>query len=636
MNEENKNGAGQRTPADKAQKKQERRNIRQQKRIRRKHIWETVCYMLRVAVTQKPALLLCYLVLFLNRLGQKVTVVLFPKFLIDELMLVIEGAPAREHIRMIILWTVLICGINFLCSLLNSLTNQTMNVISVEFDLYFNIKLSEKAMNLDFEQTEDPEVLNRQQRAREGISWYSGGVCGILNNFFDLISHIVVLLGVGVIVLITCPLLLPAQILSLFLISWFNAKNNSLEVFFYGQLGKINRSFSYYLFEMPNFQYGKDIRLYDSSDMIVQRGSRLTDELVDNIRTMSVKERKNSWYMDVINSLRDAFSYFYIGWLALKKIISIGDFAMCVSSASELYQGMFGIVRSTQELVKRGEYAYRFLEYINYPDALEKGTLPVSDTSEHVIEFDNVSFKYPRAEDYVLKNINLTIRSGEHLSVVGLNGAGKTTFIKLLCRFYDVTEGAIKIDGVDIREYSEEEYHKLFSVVFQDFKLFAFSLKENIVFDDICTQEELSRHLEMSGLSEDVDKLPKGEDTILYKSFDEDGVELSGGQQQKTAICRALYKNAPIVILDEPTAALDPIAEYDIYRKFDLLVGGKTAIYISHRLSSCKFCDKIAVFADKTIAEYGTHNELVKKAGGIYSEMFATQAQYYVDEAAKA
>lgn len=215
--------------------------------------------------------------------------------------------------------------------------------------------------------------------------------------------------------------------------------------------------------------------------------------------------------------------------------------------------------------------------------------------------------------------------------MVGLNGAGKTTFIKLLCRLYDVTEGEILIDGVNIKEYSEEEYRKLFAVVFQDFELFAFSLKENIAFGEDAKEEEICRALSLAGFYEDAQKLPEGLDTILYKSFDEKGTELSGGQQQKTAIARALYKDAPIVILDEPTAALDPVAEYDIYRHFDTLVGGKTAIYISHRLSSCKFCDQIAVFAENTIKEYGTHDELIEKTDGIYAELFAAQAQYYVE-----
>ena len=247
----------------------------------------------------------------------------------------------------------------------------------------------------------------------------------------------------------------------------------------------------------------------------------------------------------------------------------------------------------------------------------------------HVIEFKNVSFKYPRSENYVLRNVSIKIQSGEHLSIVGLNGAGKTTFIKLLCRMYDVTEGEILIDGVNIKEYSDEEYRKLFAVVFQDFKLFAFSLKENIVLGGEYDEDRFTESLKMSGLYEDAMKLEQGADTMIFKSYDEHGTELSGGQQQKTAICRALYKDAPIVILDEPTAALDPMAEYEIYRKFNDLVGGKTAIYISHRLSSCKFCDKIAVFSDDTIKEYGTHDELANIENGIYARMYSVQAKYY-------
>ena len=184
---------------------------------------------------------------------------------------------------------------------------------------------------------------------------------------------------------------------------------------------------------------------------------------------------------------------------------------------------------------------------------------------------------------------------------------------------------------MNIKEYSEEEYRRLFSVVFQDFQLFAFSLRENIAFGEQPDDKELERVLKLAGLWEDAQKLPNGLDTMLYKSFDENGTDLSGGQRQKTAIARALYRNAPVVILDEPTAALDPVAEYEIYRQFNTLVGGKTAVYISHRLSSCKFCDRIVVFADDTIKENGTHEQLVGIDGGIYAGMFAEQAKYYAE-----
>jgi ATP-binding cassette subfamily B protein/ATP-binding cassette subfamily C protein len=224
--------------------------------------------------------------------------------------------------------------------------------------------------------------------------------------------------------------------------------------------------------------------------------------------------------------------------------------------------------------------------------------------------------------------VSLIIRSGEKLSIVGQNGAGKTTFIKLLCKLYEPQEGEIRINGVNIREYSREEYNRLLAVVFQDFKLFSFSVKENISFYHNSEERKLYHALEKAGLKDRIDKLEQGIETSIYKNFDKEGVELSGGENQKMAIARAIYKDSPIVILDEPTAALDPYAEFEIYTRFNELVSNKTAIYISHRLSSCRFCDHIAVFDHGELVEYGTHKELEGK-NGLYSKMWHTQAQYY-------
>ena len=284
-----------------------------------------------------------------------------------------------------------------------------------------------------------------------------------------------------------------------------------------------------------------------------------------------------------------------------------------------------------QDIEKRSSYAYEIVKFMEYPPYMEKGERKIENLDGgHTIEFRNVGFSYPGTGVKVLDNVSITLHSGEKLSVVGLNGAGKTTFIKLLCRLYDADSGEILLDGVNIREYDYDEYMKLFSVVFQDFRLLAFSVDDNILLGRSEPPETVDGLLEKVGLDEKVKSLPNGHDTMMFKQFDKEGVELSGGEQQKLAIARALYKNAPVVILDEPTAALDPVAEYEIYKRFDELVGGKTGIYISHRLSSCKFCDRIAVFSEGTIKEYGTHDELLRKKDGIYSEMFTAQAQYYI------
>lgn len=593
-------------------------------------VGETLKFMLKTVRREKPSLFLIYALQFVVQFVPQMVQIILPKFLIDELVLILGGAPAQEHLPKAALYAGLIVGIGLLSNLLQNLAIQLIDVIREWFNQYFETELSKHTMSMDFEHTENPEALDKLAKAKDGMSWYSGGVVGVLDQLYSLIKNAAVLCGVTVLIIFTCPLLLPVQIISLVLITLFNAKNNKIEEENFLKLSKMNRVWGYVFYQLSDFRYGKDIRLYNSADMMCGKADEFSDKQINIWKGQQRSMRPFDWGKDIVNAFRDGISYFYIGFLAVTKAITIGDFSMCVSSAASLYWSLFYIVSSVQELRKRCRYAHRYLEFTAYPAAMEKGTKPV-ENGEHTIEFVNVSFKYPRTEKYVLRDVNITIRSGEHLSVVGLNGAGKTTFIKLLCRLYDVTEGEILVDGVNIKEYSEEEYRRLFAVVFQDFRLFAFSLRENISLADEADDKRIEEVLKLSGLYDDAQKLEHGLDTTLFKSFDENGTELSGGQQQKTAISRALYRNAPIVILDEPTAALDPVAEYDIYRQFNSLVGGKTAIYISHRLSSCKFCDKIAVFADDTIKEYGTHDELVDLPDGIYAQMFSAQAQYYVN-----
>ncbi|MGN0602515.1 MAG: ABC transporter ATP-binding protein [Oscillospiraceae bacterium] len=600
------------------------------RKVKDNTVGETLLFMLKTVRKEKPSFFFIYMLKFAAEFVPTMFAIILPKYLIDELVLIMVGEPAESHLPKIILYAGLIIGIALLANMLQNLANQLIDVQREWFNQYFETELSRHTMAMDFEHTEDPEALDKLAKAKDGMSWYSGGVVGVLDQVYNIIKNIAVLCGVTVLIIITCPWLIPVQLISLVLITIFNAKNNKIEAEGFMQLSKMNRIWGYVFYQLSDFRYGKDIRLYDSADMMCEKAESFSDKQVECWKGQQRKMRPNNMLINAVNALRDGMSYFYIGFLAVTKAITIGDFQMCINSASKLYWSLYDIVFSVQELHKRCSYAHRYLEFTAYPAAMPKGTKSVKD-GEHTIEFSHVSFKYPRSENYVLRDINITIKSGEHLSVVGLNGAGKTTFIKLLCRLYDVTEGEILVDGVNIKEYSEEEYRRLFAVVFQDFQLFAFSLRENIALADTPDDERINEVLKLSGFYDDAQKLEHGLDTTLFKAFDEKGTELSGGQQQKTAISRALYRNAPVVILDEPTAALDPVAEYDIYRQFNSLVGGKTAIYISHRLSSCKFCDKIAVFADDTIKEYGTHDELAVKPNGIYAEMFSAQAQYYVN-----
>lgn len=284
------------------------------------------------------------------------------------------------------------------------------------------------------------------------------------------------------------------------------------------------------------------------------------------------------------------------------------------------------------------EYFSILFGYLNLDAGKYRGTLPVEkrDDNEYEFEFKNVSFKYPKTEKYVLKNINLKFKIGKRLAIVGMNGSGKTTLIKLLIRLYDVTDGEILLNGINIKKYDYAEYLSLFSVVFQDFKLFSFSLAENVAASETYDAAKLKAVLKKCGLAETVKNFPYGVDTYLYKNYEEDGIEISGGEAQKIAMARALYKDAPFIILDEPTAALDPISEYEIYSHFDEITGSKTAVFISHRLSSCRFCSEIAVFDEGALVQLGSHETLLQDKSGKYAELWNAQAQYYKPEEAEA
>lgn len=588
-------------------------------------------YMLKIAKQERPILFFAYFLFFAVEIIRNATNILLPKLILDELFFIYNGEDVSVHLKKVIIFAAATVFSHFFANIIMGIANRIRNLCAEWFDEYFQVVVNERIMKLDFEQTEDPEVLNQMNKAKEGMSWYSGNVCGILNQFFDIINFVAVLISVVVILFVTVPMVIPIQIVCIALLIFFSKKIREIELKSFQGLSKSNRIFGYLFIQLSDFHYGKDIRMYNSSDLFSKRSSEHLNDQIKIWTNQAEGTQKQQFCMNIVSACTNFLAYSYIGVKTVKRLISLGDFSMCISSCNTMNSRCQDIVNRYQEILKRVSYANEFLKFMEYPCAISKGTKDVDLSKNHEIEFKNVYFKYPRSENYILKNINLKITSGQHLAVVGLNGAGKTTFIKLLCRLYDVTEGEILIDGINIKEYKDDEYRKLFAVVFQDFKLFRFTLRENITFSQSTeSDEKLYDVLQQAGLAEDVEKLPKKAGTWLWKSFDKKGVEFSGGQQQKVAIARALYKDSPIVILDEPTAALDPIAEADIYSRFNTtLAGGKTAIYISHRLSSCKFCDNIAVFSEGTIKEFGNHNQLMKLENGVYHQMFTTQAKQY-------
>lgn len=512
--------------------------------------------------------------------------------------------------------------------------NSTLSVQLEKYaDFFLNdssVEISRRCMELDFALTENKEALDQIKKAREGLNW-SGGVHEIAKAFFGIISNGLRIFGAAAVLAVNAPWLLLLIAVLLTASTLINRKKNDIDIKNFTELSGINRIFGHICWEMEDFRYGKDIRLYGAAGMMIEKASQQINRLNDYWKRINDKKFPLNILDIIVTAARDFGTYLYLGFLAITGKITIGTFSQLLTAGGSLNTALQGMVFGFQDIVKRSSYAYEIVKFMEYPPYMEKGNRRIENPEGgHTIEFRNVSFTYPGTDVQVLKNTSITLRSGERLSVVGLNGAGKTTFIKLLCRLYDVTEGEILLDGVNIRDYDYEEYMKLFSVVFQDFRLLAFSVRDNVLLENDEPEETVDSLMEKVGLSEKIKSLPNGRDTMMFKQFDKEGVELSGGEQQKLAIARALYKDAPVVILDEPTAALDPVAEYEIYKRFDELVGGKTAVYISHRLSSCKFCDKIAVFSEGTVKEYGTHDQLLRLKDGIYAEMFKAQAQYYI------
>lgn len=332
-----------------------------------------------------------------------------------------------------------------------------------------------------------------------------------------------------------------------------------------------------------------------------------------------------------VSGISELIIYLIIGLYCALGTFPVGSIIKYVGYLGRITSNIQAFFRFFGELKENEPFLQVYLDYFDIENDMYQGSLAVEKRSDKRfdISFRHVSFRYAGAEQFALKDITLDLKVGERLAVVGMNGSGKTTFIKLLCRLYDPTEGEIIMNDFNIRKYDYRQYLDLFTVVFQDFNLLALPLGSNVASAASWNTEKAERLLEEVGFGERYAQMEKGLDTPLYKDFDEDGVKISGGEAQKIALARALYKDASFIILDEPTAALDPIAEAEIYTRFDEIVGDKTAIYISHRLSSCRFCDKIAVFDKGEIVQTGTHEELLSDVNGKYYELWHAQAQYY-------
>lgn len=495
------------------------------------------------------------------------------------------------------------------------------------------VEKNRKAMTIDFRNIEDSDVLDCYQKAGNAANGNMNGIEGMMRQIVNLLMNFTVAV-VGLIILGTMNIwiVLVMAILSVITFAVRNKANARAKRLVWDPLAPWWRKNNYLSNLSSDFSSAKDIRMFGLKDWLTEKFQREKEVRVEAQKTNAKIWIHASNFTSLCFALSQIMVYAWLLYMAVRHEITLGNFSLYLASSTTFYNIIRQIMETTASLLQCSREVDDWRSFLDFDGGDPDEGRPVPPMESYEFEFRNVSFQYPKAEKYALKNLSLTLRAGERLAVVGLNGAGKTTFIKLLLRLYDPTKGEIFLNGVNIKEYSKTSYYRLFSPVFQDVNLFAFPLAENVSMKapENTDRKRSEKCLIDAGLEEKIRELPQGIDTEILKVIYDDGTDLSGGEKQKLALARALYKDAPVVILDEPTAALDALAESRLYSDFDKLIGGKTAVYISHRLSSTQFCSRIAMFQDGGLAECGTHRELLER-GGAYAEMFHIQAQYYVD-----
>ena len=548
---------------------------------------------------------------------------LLPKMVIDEL----AGLQRMEHL---VVYVFVFIGWICLSNGLTVFLTKDCFTHRCRVDTAFGLEMHERLAKADYANLESPDFKDIQEKAKKFLTCDYHGFGYLLDCGASILGQMITIAGL-IAILSTIEIWMMILFAGLAVIaSLIESKAMRKAMTLSMDVVKHNRRRIYYAELFEQARYGKEIRINSMSRWLLEREKQVADKADENTALQNHYYIVSGLKRAGLTFIQQGVSYGILISKVLTGSLSIGAFTMSISAVASFSAAVRNLMDLLTEIRAYDLYYDQLDEYLHIPQLLCTGKHKVISKKKCRIEFCNVGFRYPGSENWALRHIDLVIDSGERLALVGENGSGKSTLIKLLCRLYVPTEGVILMDGVDIQEYDYDQYLEQFSAVFQDFQLFDCSIRDNILLGKAMNRDRLEEIIEQVGLQSKVASLPEGIDTIVGRRFDEAGFEPSGGEAQKIVLARALCKNAPVIILDEPTAAMDPRAEYELYHRFDSMIRDKTAIYISHRLSSCRFCHRIAVLHQGYLVECGNHDTLLAKHAR-YAELYNLQAQYYTE-----
>ncbi len=538
--------------------------------------------------------------------------------------MILLNAIQTKELDTIIKSILFIAIINLIIALLISITNNVLESSQAKTNFKLYNVINKKISKLEYKCLENPYYLDLKERAifafqNQNIPYlmmYTFST--VITSIITIVTSIIILLNLGVIIFLIILIVLVLNIVIQF-------SNNKITKKFYDDIIPNNRVFNYYLDVTLNKKYAKDIRLFNNTDFFINKLDNFTSEIQTTVNDWYMNSAKISIFKQMLLGLSSFGIYLFVSYKTIVNKLGISTYSLYLSTSISLVSSVNDLSKSLIDCALLSKVADPFFELLNIEETASNSKLKLEEVNS--IEFDDVSFKYPNTDNYILKNISFKINKGEQISIVGLNGAGKTTLVKLLCKFYEPTTGNILINDININEYNTDLFNEEVATVFQDFNIFNYSIKDNVCNFDY-NKEKFEDVISKVGLTEFINSLPKKEETNLGKDYDKDATELSGGQLQKLSIARALYKDSSLIILDEPTASLDPIAEAQVFEDFNKLVNNKTALYISHRMSSSVFCDKVLVINNNKIEDFDTHNNLMKK-DSLYKELFNKQKDNY-------